>query len=199
MDVIDAIHGRRSIRAYRAEPVERTLIEDLIWAAVQAPTPPVSGDTPWAFCVIEGVSRLAGYGARARQYALDHQPEGRRWTWPDRPGFKVFWDAPALILICGRRGNNEAPFDCCRAGQNLMLAAHARGLGSCWLGAPLPWLTSPGIANEFGVPADFDPIVALVLGYPAEAPAGSPRIRPVIHWCNSGTLRSELTSGHLDN
>jgi len=182
MDVIEAIHGRRSIRTYRPDPVNRTLIEDLIWAAVQAPTPPVSGDTPWAFCVIEGVNRLAGYGARAKQYALEHQPEGRRWTWPDKPGFKVFWDAPVLILICGQRGNNEAAFDCCRAGQNLMLAAYARGLGSCWLGAPLPWLTSPGIANELGVPADFDPIVALVLGHPAEVPAGNPRTRPVIHW-----------------
>ena len=191
MDVIEAIHGRRSIRAYRPEGVERTLIEDLIWAAVQAPTPPVSGDAPWAFCVIEGVDRLEGYGARARQYALDHQPEGRRWTWPDRPGFKVFWDAPALILICGQRGNNEAAFDCCRAGQNLMLAAHARGLGSCWLGAPLPWLTSPGIAKELGVPADFDPIVALILGYPAEVPAGNPRIRPIIHWCNSDPAPSK--------
>ena len=72
MDVVEAIHGRRSIRA---EPVERTLIEDLIRAAVQAPTPPVSGDTPWAFCVIEGVRHLADYGARAKQYALDHQAE----------------------------------------------------------------------------------------------------------------------------
>jgi nitroreductase len=65
---------------------------------------------------------------------------------------------PALILICGPRGNNEAAFDWCRAGQNLTLAAHVRGLGSCWLGAPLPWLTSPGIAKELGVPPDFDPI-----------------------------------------
>jgi hypothetical protein len=59
-------------------------------------------------------------------------------------------------------------------------------------------LTSPGIANEVGVPSDFDPIVALVLGYSTEAPAGSPRIRPVTHWYNSG-VRSELTPGHLDN
>ena len=188
MEVIEAIHGRRSIRAYRTEPVERMLIEDLVWAAVQAPTPPVSGEAPWAFCVIEGVDRLAAYGARAKQYALDHQPAGRRWTWPDRPDFKVFWDAPALILICGQRGNDEAAFDCCRAGQNLMLAAHARGLGSCWVGAPLPWLTSPGIAKELGVPSGFDPIVALVLGYPGELPAGNPRVRPVINWRDSAVV-----------
>lgn len=184
MDVFEAIHGRRSIRAYRPEPVERALIEDVIWAAVQAPTPPVSGEMPWVFCVIEGVDRLAAYGARAKQFARDHQPEGRRWAWPDKPEFNVFWDAPALVLICGRSGDNEAAFDCCRAGQNLMLAAHARGLGSCWLGAPLPWLKSPGVGTELGVPAGFEPMVAIVLGHPAEKPAGNPRPRPAIHWCN---------------
>ena len=182
MDVIEAIHGRRSIRAYRSEPVPRALIEEVIWAAVQAPTPPISGDTPWAFCVIEGVERLAAYGARAKQYAREHQPDGRRWTWPDRPDFKVFWDAPVAVLICGRTGNSEAPFDCCRAAQNLMLAAHAQGLGSCWVGAPLPWLNSPGVTKELGVPTDFDPIVAIILGYSAAIPAGSPRPRPVIRW-----------------
>jgi nitroreductase len=54
MDAIEAIHGRRSVRAYRPERLERAHIEEVMWAAVQAPTPPVSGETPWAFCVIEG-------------------------------------------------------------------------------------------------------------------------------------------------
>lgn len=185
MDVIEAIHGRRSIRAYRASPVEHSLLEEVLWAAAQAPTPPVSGEDPWTFCVIEGVDRLAGYGARAKQYAREHQPDGGPWAWPDKPDFKVFWDAPMLVLICGRKGNAEMAFDCCRAGQNLMLAAHALGLGSCWVGAPMPWLSSPGVAEELGVPAGFDPIAALTLGYPAEAPTRSPRPRPTIHWCDS--------------
>ena len=182
MDVIEAIHGRRSIRSYRPDPLERALIEDVVWDAAQAPTPPVSGETPWAFCVIEGVARLADFGVRAKQYARDHQPPGRREAWPDRPDFKVFWDAPALVLVCGRSANPEAPLDCCRAGQNLLLAAHTRGLGSCWVGAPMPWLTSPGVAEELGLPAGFNPIVAVVLGHSRETPAGNPRPRPVIHW-----------------
>lgn len=189
MDVIDAIHTRRSIRAYRPEPVQRDLIEDLLSAAVQAPSPPTSGDTPWSLCVIEGVERLARYGARALEYARDHQPAGRPWTWTERPGFKVFWDAPALVLICAKAGNAETPFDCCRAGQNLMLAAHARGLGSCWVGAPLPWLRSPGVAEELGLPPGFDPVVAMALGYAAESPAGNPRPRPHIDWCNDRDAR----------
>ena len=149
---------------------------------------------PWAFCVIEGVDRLAAYGARAKRFARDHQPEDRPWTWPDRPEFKVFWDAPVAVLISGRRGNSEAPCDCCRAGQNLMLAAHARGLGSCWLGAPMPWLNSPGIAKELSVPAGFDPIVAIILGYPAEMPTGSPRPRPIIHGWSSSAEPSKSES-----
>ena len=182
MDVIDAIHGRRSIRAYRPEPVDRALIADLLWAAVQAPTPPVSGDAPWALCVVEGVDRLAALGARALQHAREHQPKDRPWSWTERPGFKVFWDAPVLVLICARAGNPETPFDCCRAGQNLMLAAHAKGLGSCWLGAPMPWLHSAGVAEELGLPRGHEAIVAVVLGHPAENPAGNPRPRPHIVW-----------------
>ena len=179
MDVIQAIHGRRSVRRYRPDPVARKLIEDILWAAVQAPSPPVSGDTPWALCVYEGVERIAGYGERAMRYAREHLPAAK---WPEITGFKVFWDAPALVLICAKAGNAETSFDCCRAGQNLMLAAHSHGLGSCWVGAPIPWLLSPGIAQELGLPAGYDPVVAIVVGYPAEVPTGNPRARPQITW-----------------
>ena len=185
MDVIDAIHGRRSIRAYRHDPISRALIAELLWAAVQAPTPPVSGDAPWALCVVEGVDRLAALGARALQYAREHQPQDRPWRWTESPGFTVFWGAPVLVLICAQAGNPEAPFDCCRAGQNLMLAAHAKGLGSCWVGAPMPWLHSAGVAAELGLPRGYEVVVAVVLGHAAESPAGNPRPQPHIVWSES--------------
>jgi nitroreductase len=183
MNTIEAIHGRRSIRNYLPDPVDRAVIEDILWDAAQAPSPPVSGATPWIFCVIEGVERLAGYGRRARRHAQQHPPAGEPWTWPDRPEFEVFWNAPVLVLICASAHHVETSFDCCRAGQNLMLSAHARGLGTCWIGAPIPWLTSPGVADALRVPAGFTPLVAMLLGHPAEVPRGSPRPRPVVHWC----------------
>lgn len=183
MDVLHAIHTRRSIRAYTADPLERSLIEALLWDAVQAPTPPVSGPSPWTLCVIEGRERLAEYGERARRYASEHPPPGRPWTWPERPGFLVFWGAPVAVLICGRHGDAEAANDIQRAGQNLMLSAHARGLGSCWVGSPLPWLASPGVAAELGLPDDQSVVAVIVLGHPAEQPAGQPRPRPPIRWC----------------
>lgn len=183
MDAITAIHQRRTIRTYRPEPVERALIEEALWAAVQAPTPPVSGTSTWKLCVIEGAERLAAYGARAKAYARDHQPPGNPWTWPDRPGFEVFWNAPSAVVFCARVGHPEAPFDCCRAAQNLLVAACALGLGTCWVGAPIPWLTSPGIADELGLPAGFEASAVVLIGHPAESPVGQPRPRPDVMWC----------------
>jgi nitroreductase len=182
MDPIECMHTRRSIRSYKAGPVAHELIEEIAWAAVQAPTPPVSGNEAWAISVVEGRDRLETYGERARMYAFEHQPAERPWEWTVRPGFKVFWGAPALILLSARTGNPEASFDCCRAGQNLLLAAHAKGLGACWVGAPIPWLSDTQTQRELGIPAGFVPSVAIILGFPAESPAGSPRPRPHIYW-----------------
>jgi nitroreductase len=183
MDVVEAMHGWRSIRAYRPEPVARDVVEDLLWHAVQVSTPPAS-EPPWALGVLEGVARIEGYGRRALEFARAHRPPGAPgWSWTERPGFRVFWGAPTVVVICARSGSAETPFDCCRAGQNLALAAHARGLGACWVGAPLPWLRSPGVAESLGLPAGFDPAVAMLLGHPAERPAPKSRPRPPVIWC----------------
>jgi nitroreductase len=64
MDVIEAIHGRRSVRSYDLKPAPRERIESVILDAAQAP-PPFRDLVPWAFNVIEGVERIAAYGERA--------------------------------------------------------------------------------------------------------------------------------------
>ena len=89
MDAIECIHAGRSIRAYQPRPVDRSLLAEILWAAVQAPTPPVSGNGPWAIYVLEVQARLEQYGQRAKQYAFEYQPSGRLWEWTVRPGFKV--------------------------------------------------------------------------------------------------------------
>jgi GrpB-like predicted nucleotidyltransferase (UPF0157 family)/nitroreductase len=197
MDAIQAMHERRSIRAYQSRQVPRELVEELLWAAVQAPIPPVSGNEPWRIVVLQGAELLERLGERARQYAFEHQPPGRPWEWTTRPGFKVFWGAPMLVLLCARATSPEAAFDCCRAGQNLVIAAHARGIGSCWVGAPMPWLSDAAVQRELGIPDGFVPSVAIVLGYPAEHPVGNPKPRPGIHWV-PGEPTQEVPSGSTE-
>lgn len=173
--------------------MERATLEQIVWAAAQAPTPPTSGDKPWAFCIFEGIDGIGDLGVRAKQYAQAHQPAGRPWNWADRPEFRVFWGAPALLLICARSGNPEAMQDCCRAGQNALLAACDLGLGSCWVGAALPWLRSAGVADALRLPAGFEPAVAIVIGLAAESPRGQPRPMPAIEWCSVAGARTGFT------
>ena len=183
MDVIEAIHSWRTIRSYRPDPVDRSDIADLLWHAVQVSTPP-GNETPWALCVLEGRDKIEELGRRAMDFArAHHQAHEPSWSWVGRPGFKVFWGAPVVILICASIGNAEAPFDCCRAGQNLTLAAHARGFGTCWLGAPLPWLRDAGVAEGIGVPPGFVPSVVLALGRAVQCPEPKSRPHPDIVWC----------------
>ena len=175
MDVIDAIHTRRSIRSYSPHPVERDLIEEIIWDAAQTP-PPFSGQVPWTFNVLEGVERIAAFGNEALKYARDSHPAGPEWDWRNRPGFQVFWGAPVAVIISG------PVEDCCRAGQTLMLSAHARGLGTCWVGSPMLWLRTASTKAKLKIPAQLMPVSALCLGYPATIPEAPPRKRPSIIW-----------------
>jgi nitroreductase len=182
MDAIEAIHGRRSVRAYQDRPLDRDLIEALIWDAAQAPPPAIRDLERWAFVVIEGAARLAEMGERAKAFARAELPPGPVPAWLDNPDFKVFWDAPALIVICARSDAPDADWDCCRAGQNLMLSAHARGLGACWVGAPMPWLTSAEGAEAAAIPQGFRAVAPILVGYPATPPAPRQNPRPQIVW-----------------
>ena len=175
MEVIEAIHGRRSVRSYDPKPVPRDLIESIILDAAQAP-PPFLGQNPLAFNVLQGVAHIATYGKRVMEYTREHRPDGSGWDWLDRAGFKIFWDAPVIVIISGPVG------DCNRAGQNLMLSAHARGLGTCWVGSPMLWLSAPEVRAELRIPADLSPVSVLCLGYPTAIPEQVGRERPRIAW-----------------
>jgi nitroreductase len=178
MEVVEAIHGRRSVRSFAATPVERDIIESVIFDAAQAP-PPVSGEVPWTFNVVQGVERIAALGTAAMSYAkAHHRPDEPGWGWLARPGFKIFWDAPVLIIISGQVE------DCCRAGQNLMLSAHARGLGTCWVGSPMLWLNTDEAKAELKIPPDRTPVSALCLGYPETVPEAQEKRQPPIIWVN---------------
>src|SRR5579871_2989834 len=137
---------------------------------------PFRGQVPWSFNVIEGVERIAAYGKRALDHARAHRPDGPGWDWVERPGFDVFWGAPDVIVISGPAG------DCNRAGQNLMLSAHARGLGTCWVGSPMLWITTPEVRSELKIPSNLTPVAVFCLGYPAEASEPAVREKPPLIW-----------------
>ena len=66
--------------------------------------------------------------------------------------FNIFYDAPALIVICTTEPDTMATQSVCLAAENLMLAARGMGLGSCWIGFAEAWLNTPAAAAEFSIP-----------------------------------------------
>jgi F420 biosynthesis protein FbiB-like protein len=181
-DLIELIHSRRSIRRYTDQPVPPALVERLLTAATWAPS--AHNRQPWRFAILEDSAtkaRLAAaMGERLRR---DLAADGLDDAAIERDAGRAYArisGAPLLILLClspadmddypdGRRRGHEmtmAVQSAAMAGQNLLLAAHALGLGACWLCAPL--FCPDVVTATLALPPDWQPQGLITVGYPAE-------------------------------
>ena len=178
------IRERRSIRRYTRRPVERALIKRLLDAAHWAPS--AHNRQPWRFAVIESAEakeRLAdAMNSRLRaDLAADGLPTDQIEAQAVRRRKRVT-RAPVLLLLCvtltdmhhypdEKRRRAEwtmATQSLALAGQNLLLAAHAEGLGACWLCAPL--FCADVVRETLDLPPDWEPQAFISLGWPGESP-----------------------------
>jgi nitroreductase len=194
LSALDAIYGRRSIRAFEPGELERSTILGLLDAAVQAPTAML--EQPWEFVVVQDPGRLRRLSDRAKAiwsgeagraagiHLADvsnlHGEFVRRLA---DPAFNVFYDAPTLIVICARRLDPFVVADCWLAAENLMLAAYALGLGTCCIGAAVGALNSEESKADLGIPAEVTAVVPIAVGVPARVAEAAPRRTPhVLVW-----------------
>jgi nitroreductase len=84
------------------------------------------------------------------------------------------------------RDNRHALEECTRAGQTLSIAAVARGLGSCWVGAPVLWLHDPDVCGELAIPGGFTPHAVFTLGYGAAIPKNPGITATRTNWIGDG-------------
>lgn len=184
MSVEDAIYGRASVRAFQPEPVDQPTLRKLLAAAVRAPTA-MHGE-PWQFLVVQDRDTLLRLSCRAKarlsaeadRLHPDHRPEALT-----QPEFNLFYDAGTLVLICARTAAPFAAADCWLAAQNLMLAAHAMGLGCCVIGSALAALNLPEVRQELGLPQATVPVAPIIVGRPLGEVRPSSRKEPqVLAW-----------------
>lgn len=185
MNIAEAITTRRSVRNYTEQQVPRLLIEQLLSAAVQAPS--AMNSQPWAFSVIQNKALLKTLSDRAKAHLLtliDDFPaiEKYRGTLVSDV-FNIFYNASTLLTIYSRPLDPHPEIDCSLAAQNIMLLAHSLGLGSCWIGFAEPLLKLPEVKKELNIPDEYSAVAPLILGYPAVLPPSLPKKEPeIIFW-----------------
>ena len=178
------LRSRRSVRRFRPDPIEPALVRGLLEAARWAPSP--HNRQPWRFVVqqkADSRQRLAqAMGERLRLERLADGTEPQAVEADVSRSYARITGAPLAVLLCmtleqmdrypdARRSRAErrmAVQGVAMAGQNLLLAAHAAGLGACWICAPL---FAPEVVRQvLELPEDWDPQGLVVIGWPAEAP-----------------------------
>jgi F420 biosynthesis protein FbiB-like protein len=179
-DLLDVIKQRRSIRKYLPRPVSREIVTEILSSAGWAPS--AHNSQPWRFIVLSDASvkrRLAN--AMADLWATDLAKDGAKVDDKLRKErVERFADAPVLILACftmdGLRKFPDNERQLCErdlavqslgaAMQNLLLAAHAKGLGACWFCAP--GFCKGTVRKVLGIPESVEPQAFVAMGYPAE-------------------------------
>ena len=178
LDLFEAIRNRRSIRAFEDKPVSENLIRTLVDAARHAPS--AGNIQPWEFIIVrdQQMKRQLSEAALEQSFVAD---------------------APIVIVVCadkersgqgyGNRGVNLYCIqDTAAATQNMLLAAYALGLGSCWVGA----FREEPISRALNIPAHVRPVAMIPVGYAAENPA-SRRHRGVGDIIHHDTFQASLT------
>lgn len=176
---LDVIMTRTSIRSFTGDPVSKEQLETILKAGMAAPT--AMNGQPWRFVVVTDKDKIAE-------------------VFGNGPRSGMFTTAGAVIVVCGETTAMRKPFgqpdaaevempnmfwyeDCSAATENILLAAHALGLGAVWTaGYPAMERIEP-ISAALGIPAKVVPLCVIPLGVPAENPEPKDKWKPEnIHW-----------------
>lgn len=158
MNVFEAIKGRRSIRRYSEKPVPRHLIEKIINAGTYAPSG--ANLQPWKFVCVDDPYLKREIAEGAKYFFIKSHHVG---------------EAPVLIVcLADLKKSRWAVIDVSLACQNIMLAAHALGLGTCFIGV----FDERRIRELLNIPESYALVGLITLGYPQGQEKAPPR-RPV--------------------
>ena len=186
MSAIDAIYSRHAIRHYRDEIVDSELIDTLLDAAVQAPS--AMHESPWAFIVIQDKSLLHAISEDTKRAILDkehHHPLANQHgiDQVSQQNYEIFYNANTLILICSRFQGPFVQADCWLAAENLMIAACAKGLGTCVIGFAIDTLNTIPWKERLGIPPEMTVVAPIIVGIPSGEPIPIYRKPPkVVSW-----------------
>jgi nitroreductase len=161
MEALEALLTRRSVRRYTNQPVPDELVDKLLHVAMAAPS--AGNEQPWLFVVVRDRGQLKAASA-AEQYG------------------GMIAGAQVAVVVCADLDLVEHEGfwiqDCAAATQNLLLGAHALGLGAVWVGTYPREERVEGLRRVFGLPENLVAFSVVAIGCPADQPPPADRFDP---------------------
>jgi nitroreductase len=177
------LKNRRSIRDFLEKEVSPDTVTDIIMESCLAPS---SGNgQPWQFVVInrkETMKRLSDESKKNLLSDIAQNPDSPAKKYEDilrNEEFNVFYNAPCVVYVIGPRDYPLLSVDCSLFACYFMLAAAARGLGTCWIGLATN-LRNAELMREIGIPKDCRIVAPIIIGHPKSIPEPSARNKPRI-------------------
>src|SRR5260221_7406525 len=176
------ILDRRSIRRYADRPVAREALERILNAAIWAPS--AHNRQPWRFAVVTSFAQrrdlALAMGERLRGDLTRDNASSEMIEKDVQRSYARITGAPVVVVVSLTLADMDRYPDAKRSAaehqmavqstamavQNLLLAAHAEGLGACWMCAPL--FCPDVVSEQLALPPDWEPQALVTLGYPAE-------------------------------
>lgn len=169
-EVLKAIRERRSVRSYKSDPVPQELIEQVVQAGTYAATG-MNRQSPIILAITDRDTRDQLSRMNAEIMGADKDP---------------FYGAPVVLVVLADKRMPTHVYDGSLVMGNMMLAAHALGLGSCWIHRAKEEFESPegrAMLERLGIAGDYEGIGHCVLGYPeGDMPAEKPRKENYVYW-----------------
>ena len=168
--VLDAIITRRSVRSYKPDPIPEDVLERILTAGQYAATG-MNRQSPIILAVTDKAVRDELSAMNAAIMGTDKDP---------------FYGAPVVLVVLASKAAPTYVYDGSLVMGNLMLAAHAEGLGSCWIHRAKEEFESEegkALLRRLGIDGEYEGIGHCILGYAAEEPkAAAPRKQDYGYW-----------------
>ena len=167
--VNDLMMSRRSIRAYKDSVISRETLNEILKYGINAP----NGQNLQSY-EIRVIDSPALIDSITKAVVKDNPKIA------EREGFKnIFVNAPCVVCIACDTQYDMAQIDCGLLGENIILAAWAKGIGSCCLGSSARWILDSPSAKPYldrmAFSKGYKLLYCIALGYPAETPKAKPR------------------------
>ena len=176
--VIETIMSRRSVRKYQPQAVNRDTMQIILECGINAPN--AINRQAWEVRIVDNPDVIKKL---TELYVKDNPKEAKN------PNFKnMFRNAPTVAFVANDTTFTYSPVDCGLMAENMILSAWSMGVGSCCLGGPARFMKSNPEAREYlkqmGFSENYDLLLCIGFGYPAETPKAKPRNAAKVKFVN---------------